>query len=301
MVADPGVPVPVLDAHHHVWSIGRSGLEWIRAAGLEPLRRTFTVDDLYDEAAGCGTVAGVVVQSVTELDETSDLLDLASRDPRVAAVVGWVDLTDPGVADVLARLRTGAGGERLRGVRHQVQGEPDPRWLCRDDVRAGLAAVGRAGLVYELLVRPHQLPAAVETVRALPDVRFVLDHGAKPDIAGGGWRHWRDDLVRLAAADNVACKLSGLVTEADWSRWSPSDLEPYVAVVLEAFGPDRVMFGSDWPVCRLAASYAQVLAVARQLTAGLSGPERSAVFAGTAARLYEVAWETGADVERYGR
>jgi L-fuconolactonase len=170
-----------------------------------------------------------------------------------------------------------------------VQGEPDPRWLCRDGVRRGLAAVAGAGLAYDLLVVPPQLPAAIETVAALPELTFVLDHAGKPAIApGGGLASWRSDIRTLAALSNVAVKLSGLITEADHATWTVDQLRPYVHTLLDAFGADRVMFGSDWPVCLLAGSYDDVIAAAEVLTGGLDAWEQAAVFGRTAARWYRI-------------
>jgi len=190
------------------------------------------------------------------------------------------------VADALAGLER----EWLVGIRHQVQGEPDPRWLCRADVRAGLRAVADAGLVYDLLTLPPQLPAAIETVRALDDLVFVVDHLSKPPIASGELEPWATHMRTLAAHENVVCKLSGLVTEADWGTWTVDDLRPYADIVLEAFGPDRVMFGSDWPVCTLAASYAEVVAAAEALV----GPsEREQIFGETARRTYTLTGRAG--------
>ena len=236
-----------------------------------------------------------MVQTVPDPAETPELLALAARSgqpgrpPRVAGVVGWVDLTDPGVADALAALSAAEGGDRLVGIRHLVQSEDDPQWLCRPDVRNGLRAVAAAGLAYDLLTLPHQLPAAAATARELPDLRFVLDHLSKPPIARGEPRPWADELRALAACPNVAAKLSGLVTEADWRTWTVADLRPYAEVALDAFGPARLMFGTDWPVCLLAAdSYGDVVAAARELTAGLSEDERGDVFAGTARRWYRL-------------
>src|SRR5262245_692918 len=228
---------------------------------MEPIRRSFSVDDL--TAAARGVDATIVVQTVCVPEETRELLALAGG--FVAGVVGWVDLT---AADVTAALAALHGP--LVGVRHQVQGEPDPRWLCRDDVRRGLQAVGSAGLVYDLLTIPVQLPAAIETVRALPEVTFVVAHLSKPPIASREIEPWATQMRSLAAHDNVACKLSGMVTEADWSSWTVDDLRPYYDVVLEAFGPSRLLFGSDWPVCTLAASYDAVRLAAQELTAALS-------------------------------
>jgi L-fuconolactonase len=225
------------------------------------------------------------VQVLASAAETEEFLALAARTPLLAGVVGWADLTDPGIAGELARLRQLPGGERLAGVRHLVQDEPDPDWLGRPDVRRGLRAVGGAGLVYDLLVRPGQLPAAIAAVHDLGDVRFVLDHGAKPDIAHGQAEPWSTLIGQLAAAPNVTCKLSGLVTEAG-PDWSPAQIVPYASRLLDCFGPDRLMFGSDWPVCTLAAGYDGVLGLAETVLARLSPAERDSVLAGTTARWY---------------
>jgi L-fuconolactonase len=274
---------PRIDAHHHLWDLSVRDQPWITGEALEPIRRSFSVADLRTAIAG-RVDATVVVQTVTAPEETPDLLAVAAAEPLIAGVVGWVDLTAPDVADALAAL-----DGPLVGVRHQVQGERDPRWLCRDDVRRGLRAVGDAGLVYDLLTIPVQLPAAIETVRALDDVVFVVDHLSKPPIAAGELEPWAARMRALAACPNVFCKLSGMVTEADWSSWRVADLRPFADVVLDAFGPSRVMFGSDWPVCTLAASYAEVLDAARQLTAALSPSERVEIFGATAQRAYTLA------------
>ncbi|MEV0614317.1 amidohydrolase family protein [Nonomuraea sp. NPDC050404] len=272
-----------IDAHHHVWDLSARPHGWLDSAKMAPVRRTYTLDDLAGPAAAAGVTRTVLVQVLADLAETREFLNLAARSELVAGVVGWVDLTAPDVADTLAALPSG-----LVGVRHGVQSEPDPGWLSRPDVRRGLAAVAAAGLSYDLLTLPHQLPAAVETVRALPELTFVLDHLSKPPIAAGELEPWRSRILELAAGPNVYCKLSGLVTEADWGSWRTADLRPYAETVLEAFGPERVMFGSDWPVCLLAAEYDQVVTAADELCAGLSDGERSEVFAGTARRAYRL-------------
>lgn len=266
-----------VDAHHHLWDLKVRDQPWIRGPALAPLRRSFGVEELVDAVAGIDLT--VVVQTVCVPEETPDLLALAARHELIGGVVGWVDLTAPDVADALAALDR----EWLVGIRHQVQGEPDPRWLCRDDVRAGLRAVAGAGLVYDLLTLPHQLPAAIETVRALDDLVFVVDHLSKPPIASGELEPWATHMRELAAHPNVVCKLSGMVTEAGWDTWTIDQLQPYADVVLEAFGPERLMFGSDWPVCTLAASYSQVVEAAESLV----GPvDRDLIFGGTARRTY---------------
>lgn len=274
-----------IDAHHHVWDLDVRDQPWIVGEEMAPIRRTFTVDDYEREAHAAGITASVLVQTVADSTETADLLAIAGRSDVVLAVTGWVDLTAPDVADRLAELQSGPGGQLLQGIRHGVQDEPDPEWLARPDVRRGLAAVADAGLLYELLVHPRQLPAAIGAAARF-DGHMVLDHCAKPPIASRRRQPWGVDLRRLARLGNVSCKVSGLVTEADWQRWTVDDLEPYVDLVLESFGPDRLMFGSDWPVCLLAATYSEVVAAVEELTAELSDDARTAIFGGTARRLY---------------
>ncbi|MHB9755862.1 amidohydrolase family protein [Streptomyces sp. BYX5S] len=272
----------VVDAHHHVWDLSVRDQDWITGPELAPLRRDFTLDDLAPELRAHGVDATVLVQTVTVAQETPEFLALAERDAHVAGVVGWTDLTRPDVRDTLHALRELPGGRHLVGIRHQVQGEPDPGWLLRPDVGRGLAAVAEAGLVYDLVVLPHQLPACVKAAAAHPELTFVLDHLGKPPIAAGEREPWRGDVRALAALPNTVCKLSGMVTEADRAHWSVDDLRPYADTVLDAFGAERVMFGSDWPVCTLAATYRQVLDTARQLVGG-DDPD---VFGGTARRVY---------------
>ncbi|MEU1498082.1 amidohydrolase family protein [Streptomyces sp. NPDC005732] len=277
-----------VDAHHHVWDLSVRDQDWITGPGLRPLRRDFTVDDLRPEAAAAGIGRTVLVQTVTVAEETPEFLALAGSSELIAGVVGWTDLTRPDVADELARLRELPGGHRLKGIRHQVQGEPEPDWLLRPDVRRGLAAVEAAGLVYDLVVLPHQLPSCVRAAMDHPGLTFVLDHLGKPPIASGALEPWAGRLRTLAALPNTVGKLSGLVTEADLARWKADDLRPYAETALAAFGPGRLMFGSDWPVCTLAASYAQVVAVTEELTERLDEGERAEVFGGTALRVYRL-------------
>jgi L-fuconolactonase len=279
-------PATLIDAHHHVWDLAVRDQPW--TAQLPPLRRTFTLDELRPHLAAHQIARTVVVQTITVPEETPELLELAAAEPVVAGVVGWVDLTADGVEDDLARLRALPGGDALVGIRHQVQEEADPRWLCRADVRRGLAAVAAAGLAYDLLVTPDQLPAAVETVRAVPELQFVLDHAGKPRIASGEMEPWRSDLAALGGCPNTTAKLSGLVTEAVHDTWTVQDLRPYTDALLEAFGPARLMYGSDWPVCLLAAAYDEVVEAAEKLTSSLSSSERADIFGGTAARTYRL-------------
>ena len=280
----------VIDAHHHVWDPGVRRHD--RLAGLPRFRRAFGLADYAKESAAAGVTASVLVQVLASTAETEDLLAAAAATagqiPEVAGVVGWVDLTAGDVHRELDRLRARPGGDRLAGVRHLVQDEPDPGWLGRPDVRRGLRAVGAAGLVYDLLVRPSQLPAVLRVTAELDEVRFVLDHGGKPEIGAGRLEPWAGLIAEMAALPNLTCKLSGLVTEAG-PAWTPASFEPYVDHLLESFGPGRLMFGSDWPVCTVAASYAEVTALARGLLAArLSEDEQAAVFGETAASVYRL-------------
>ncbi|MGX1273690.1 amidohydrolase family protein [Streptomyces phaeoluteigriseus] len=275
-----------VDAHHHVWDLSVRDQDWITGDGLRPLRRDFTLADLAPEADAAGVDRTVLVQTVTVAEETPELLALAAGHDLVAGVVGWTDLTRPDVGDELARLRELPGGRYLKGVRHQVQGEPDPEWLLRPDVRRGLAAVAAAGLAYDLVVVDRQLPACARAAARHPGLTFVLDHLGKPPVASGAREPWEEALRALAALPNTVAKLSGLVTEADPAAWTPADLRPYAETALDAFGPHRLMFGSDWPVCTLAAGYGRVLDTARQLTGHLSADESGQVFEGTATRVY---------------
>jgi L-fuconolactonase len=274
----------IIDAHHHLWEdLSRRDYDWL--AGLDRIRRPYTVANLTAVSPADRTV---LVQTVPSVEETVEFLATAEATPLIAGVVGWVDLTAPDITDRLASLRSSPGGDYLVGIRHPAQDEPDPDWLTRPEVVRGIKAVAQAGLTYDVLVQPPQHQAAVRLADAVPGVRLVLDHAGKPAIAADGHAPWASFLTELALRPNVYCKLSGLITEADWTTWTAEDLRPYAEHVLETFGPSRVMFGSDWPVCELAATYDQVLTTARACTADLSPSEREDVFAGTATRAYPI-------------
>jgi len=251
---------------------------------LAAIRRPFRPADLAPLLAAAGIDMTVLVQTLSSLDETREFLNTAANTEFIAGVVGWVDLTDPNVADTLTELRSGPGGRFLVGIRHQVHDEPDPRWLLRDEVKRGIRAVGDAGLVYDLLVRTRELPAAVELVSAMPDTSFVLDHIAKPKIAAGPRDpEWEVAMAPMADRPNVTCKLSGMTTEADWKTWTTHQLQTYVTRVLDWFGPERCMFGSDWPVSLLASDYARVVSTMKELVG-----ENDNVFGATATRVYRL-------------
>lgn len=275
----------IVDAHHHIWDPATDDYPWLTDE-LAVIRRPFTPDDLVPELEAAQVDATILVQTRSSVDETREFLALAEAVPIIRGVVGWVDLTAPSVGETIAGLRAGPGGNQLVGIRHQVHDEPDAEWLLRADVMQGIRAVGAAELAYDLLLRPRELPAALALARRLPDVRFVIDHLAKPPIASGDPEPWRRGLAGFRELDNVDCKVSGLVTEADWDSWTLADLQPYVDHAVDVFGPGRLMFGSDWPVCLLAASYGQVVDAARATLEGLTDSERAAVFGENAVRVY---------------
>jgi L-fuconolactonase len=251
---------------------------------LAAIRRRFGPEELASLLAAARVERTVLVQTISSLDETREFLATAAATDFIAGVVGWVNLTDPSVGDTLAELRARPDGTFLVGIRHQVHDEPDPVWLLRDAVQRGIQKVGEAGLVYDLLVKTRELPAAVELATNFPALRFVLDHIAKPRIAAGPRDpEWERAMAPLAQCKNVCCKLSGMVTEAGWTTWTPEQLEPYVVRVLDWFGPERCMFGSDWPVCLLASDYARVVSTMRAIVG-----ESDDVFGATATRVYRL-------------
>lgn len=277
-----------IDAHQHFWQFDAKRDRWITHE-MRAIRRNFLPADLEPALAANGMDGCVAVQADQSEAETRFLLDLARRHAFIKGVVGWVDLVSPRLDQTLDTL---AADPLLRGVRHVAQAEGDD-FLAREDVVRGIGRLGRVGLTYDILIVARQLPAALALTARLPDQPFVLDHLAKPPITAGTIEPWARDLRELARRPNVCCKLSGLVTEADWKRWRPEDLRPYLDVAFEAFGPDRVMFGSDWPVCLVAAPYDRVLAVVAEYASTLSASERDAVFGGNAARFYGLRFVKG--------
>lgn len=278
--------IPVVDAHHHFWTPSRYDYYWMAGAELDPIRRPFTPADLQPLLTAAGVDYTVLVQTVPSVQETQEFMQMAAETPFVAGVVGWVDLTAEDVAETLAALKAQPNGKWLVGIRHMVHDETDPEWLLRADVQRGLAAVRDAGLAYDFLVRPRELPVALATAHALPDNRFAIDHIAKPLIASGKIKEWRALMEPFRNLPHVSCKLSGMITEADWNAWTPDDLRPYVETALDIFGVDRVMYGSDWPVCLLAGSYGAVKEALETALPPLSSGEKAQVFGGNAIGFY---------------
>jgi L-fuconolactonase len=279
-----------IDAHHHFIDTGRFSYYWMTEE-LAAIRGCFGPEDMRPLLSASDIDRSVLVQAIPSLEETEGLLATASITDFVAGVVGWVDLTAPNIADVLLHLRTVPGGRKLVGIRHQVHDEPDPGWLLRADVRRGLAAVQASGLAYDLLVRSRELPAALDLVRTFPDCRFVVDHIAKPNIKAHEIEPWATRMQQLIPYSNVWVKLSGMAEEADWANWSAADLKPYVDRLLDWFGPARLMFGSNWPFCLVAGSYARIHDALLEALGPLSATEHGLIFGGSAANAY------GLDVE----
>ncbi|NOY40496.1 MAG: amidohydrolase family protein [Planctomycetes bacterium] len=274
----------MIDAHHHFWQLDRYDYVWM-SPDLQALYRDFGPDDLQPSLSNHNITSTVLVQTISSVDETRWFLELANQHATIAGVVGWVDLTDCRVSEQLDEL---GDSRKFVGVRHQVHDEPDPDWLARADVQHGLGEMARRSLTYDLLIRPQHLEVSLRVAQKFPELRFVIDHIAKPEIAKHGWDDWATGIAALAACPNVACKLSGMITEADWTHWQPTDLAPYIQHLLEHFGTDRVMFGSDWPVCLLAGTYDQVVDALATNLDQLSDREKQDVFGKTAIAWYDL-------------
>jgi L-fuconolactonase len=270
----------MIDCHQHFWRYDPVEYGWIDDS-MAAIRRDFLPEDARTAMATAGVDACVAVQARQTLEETEWLLDLADRHPFIRGVVGWIDLQ----GDVDAQLAPFHGRGRLVGVRHIVQAEPDG-FLERPVFLSGVGRLHDHGLAYDILIYARQLPSAICFARRFPRQRFVLDHLGKPDIRDGGFDEWRRQIELLAALPNVWCKLSGLVTEADWRAWTPGQLRPYVDAALEAFGASRVMLGSDWPVCLVAASYQDAIALVTDAVAEYSDDERAQILGGNAEEFW---------------
>jgi L-fuconolactonase len=279
----PGGAVPRVDAHQHFWRYSPADYAWIDDS-MAALRRDFLPGDLRPELSEAGFHYSIAVQVRQSLQETAWLLDLADRHPFVAGVVGWADLQSDGVEAQLEKVRH----PKLVGIRHIVQSEPDDRFLLRPSFCRGISALRTFGLTYDILIHPRHLPVAAEFAAKFEDQPFVLDHLAKPRIRHREIEAWARDLARLAAAPNVWCKLSGLVTEADVARWRPEDLRPYLDVAFDVFGAGRLMIGSDWPVCTVAGDYRRTMGVVTGYLDGRSPADRAAVLGGNAAGFWKL-------------
>ena len=274
--------VEQIDAHHHLWRYTPEEYGWIDEE-MKVLRLDFLPRDLYAEIAAAGIDGTVAVQARQTLEETRWLLDLAEQSEAIRGVVGWAPIAGE---DFPACMEEFDGRAKLKGLRHVIQGEKDEHYILREDFNSGIRTMLGSGLVYDILIYERHLPQTIDFVDEHPKQVFVLDHIAKPPIAGGVMEPWATRMRELAKRENVWCKVSGMVTEADWKNWSPETLKPYLDVVVEAFGPARLMAGSDWPVCLLASGYAQWWDVLRAYFLAFSDAERAKVFGATAIEVY---------------
>lgn len=273
-----------IDAHQHFWRYTADEYQWIDDS-MAALRRDFLPDELRCEMAAVGFDACVAVQARQTVDETRWLLELAGAHPFIAGVVGWIDLR---AEDIERQLQEAARQPKLVGVRHILQSEPDDWFMLRPDFCRGMSLLADFDLTYDILIHPRHLTAAAELAARFPRQRFVVDHLAKPNIRLREMLRWEKGIRDLAALPNVCAKLSGLVTEAKWTAWTPADIHPYLDVAFDAFGARRLLIGSDWPVCTVAAEYGRTMKLVSDYVAGQPDSERVAVLGGNAARLWRL-------------
>ena len=271
-----------IDAHHHLWRYTPLEFGWIDEP-MQTLRRDFLPEDLKTAMATAGVDGSIAVQARQTLEETRWLLDLAEATDAIRGVVGWAPIAGEEFPGCMEEFD---GREKLKGLRHVIQGEKDEHYVLREDFNSGIRTLAGSGLVYEILIYERHLADTIYFVDEHPEQVFVLDHVAKPLIAAGRLEPWAARMRELALRQNVWCKVSGMVTEAKWDAWSPETLKPYLDVAVDAFGPERLMAGSDWPVCLVASGYAQWWQVLRDYFAEFSEAERAAVFGGTAINVY---------------
>lgn len=273
-----------IDAHQHFWKYNPSEYGWLDES-MAALRRNLLPEDLHGELQRCDFQRSVVVQVRQSMEETRWMLQLAEEFPWIAGVVGWVDLCS---TEAEAQLKSLSKNRKLVGVRHIVQSEADDRFLLRADFLRGIALLVDFDLAYDILIYTRHLAVAAEFVARFPRQRFVLDHLAKPPIKNGEIEFWENGIRRLASFPNVFCKLSGLVTEADWQRWTPDEIHPYLDIAFDSFGADRLMIGSDWPVCLVAATYEKAVNVVKNYLDRRPSEVREAVLGGNAQRFWRL-------------
>ncbi|MBL4576153.1 MAG: amidohydrolase family protein [Opitutaceae bacterium] len=277
-----------IDAHQHFWQRDRFQYPWLTKE-LTNLQRDFAPEDLHPLLQKNAIDMALVVQTLNSLEETYWFLQLAEKNPFIGGVIGWVDLSDPLIGEQLAEFQS---SKNLVGIRHQVHDEPDGNWLLHDDILSGLQALADHSLPYDLLIRPTHLPLCTELAKTLPSLSLIVDHIAKPGIAQKQWEPWAEDIAQLATLPNVSCKVSGLITEADWSSWKPEDLQPYVEHICHSFGSDRIMFGSNWPFCLLAGSYDHVIETITVLIDQIDDSYSAGFWGNNATRIYNLQSET---------
>jgi len=273
-----------IDAHHHLWRYKPEELPWISDA-MDVLQRNYELKDLSAVAAAAGVTGAVAVEARQIIEETEWLLDLAEESELICGVVGWAPLIDADVEKYLAEI---SRRSKLKGLRHVLHDEADDNYILRKDFNRGINALRQFGLRYDILIFERHLPQTIKFVDQHPNQMFILDHIAKPRIRDGVTQPWGKNLRELARRENVYCKLSGVVTEANWKQWSEPDLKPYIDTVLDCFGAQRLMFGSDWPVLNVASNYVRWLEIVKSAIADLTTAEQTRILAGTAVEAYRI-------------
>jgi len=277
-----------IDSHHHIWDISVRPQTWMQGDEVKPISRTILMNELEPELEKAKIDYTVIVQTVATVDETPEFLDLSLSHPKICAVVGWLDLESDDIRPQLEKYLSHPGGKNLVSIRDLAQDKEDPNWLLRDNVVKNIHRIGEAGLTFDILTRPPQLAAAVEMVKRSPNNSFVLDHISKPYMAKGEFQPWANQMSEIASYENVVVKVSGLFTEANWSDWSQETFRPYLDHVLNSFSPSRMMFGSDWPVCLLAATYTDTINLMEEFTKNFTKSEQESFWADTAKRAYKL-------------
>ena len=277
-----------IDSHHHIWDLSVRDQEWITGEAMQPIRRNFSISDLEEVSSASRIDKTILVQTVTDYAETPELLEIAQSEQLVGAVVGWLKIDAPDAIEHLQKYLDLPGAEYLKGIRDIAQDHPDSNYLAKPETISNVQKLGELGITYDLLTKTPELAAAIKLVRACPDVQFVMDHISKPRIAKQEMEPWKTLMSELATFPNVLCKVSGLVTEANWNEWQVKDFKPYVDHVIEIFTPQRLMFGSDWPVANLGGTYVEVVELAEALTSEFSPNESESFWHKTAAAAYRL-------------
>ena len=277
-----------IDSHHHIWDLSVRDQEWITGDAMQPIRKNFVISDLHDAISGSRIDKTILVQTVTDYAETHELLAIAQSDQLVGAVVGWLKIDAPDAMSHLHRYLDLPGGEYLKGIRDIAQDYPDSNYLAKPETISNVKKLGELGITYDLLTKTPELAAAIKLVRACPDVQFVMNHISKPRIEKQEIEPWKTLITELATFPNVSCKVSGLVTEANWKDWQVENFKPYVNHIIEIFTPQRILFGSDWPVANLGGTYAEIVELAEALTSGLTPSEGEFFWHKTAASAYRL-------------
>ena len=277
-----------IDSHHHIWDLAITPQDWIVGDEMQPINKNFLMDDYRKAVQKSGIDKTVIVQTVTNYQETPLLLDIAEKDSLVAGIVGWLDVDSPDAIKNLDHYQSLSGASYLKGIRDIVQDHPDSNYLARPQVDKTIKELGKRGLVFDVLTKTPELPGAIELVRNNPEVQFVLDHISKPYIAKSEFEPWASLIKEIASFENIVCKVSGIVTEANWHDWTEEDIKPYFEIILENFGAERLMYGSDWPVCTLAGNYDEVFGLASELSKNLSTTETENFWSGCANRAYKL-------------